>query len=280
MKLSRRNISLAPIALSVLLLATLCPTSAQASWNPVKCKALCTQKGCAKNSKTLNECATHCNHPSIMNCILPNCTQLTPENKDRFEGLLRSKQKAVKEEQNKIEEQMKVTKNKIKMKYLDNKQNKLIAEINDLGEKIQKCGEENIDVEKLSKFLNATSREEPHHPKQEAEKPAEGTGHHNPSIPTPPALPEYKATTPPPPSSLNEEKKAPPPPSQSQDLLAQIQKGKQLKKAETGAHKQDPSTASEGSLHNALANALKNRRGALHEDENHHNGDFEENNFD
>lgn len=87
--------SLARIAISGLLLGAFSPSNTQAAnlkdkaLDLAKCGVSCNRVSC-KNVKKLNECASNCEHSRIMKCLLANCQGLTPENKTKFEGFLKS----------------------------------------------------------------------------------------------------------------------------------------------------------------------------------------------
>lgn len=306
---TKRRTSLLSLALASLIMTSLSTGSAEASWSWPRCKAQCMQRSCSKDTKRLNDCAINCDNSSIKSCVIPNCSKLNVANQSKLQALLKSKQSDKEEEHSIVEKQLK---NELsnpnrkprnsKIKTLSQKQEKLINEINILGQQIQQCAPQSTDKMaavqptepesdvKLPEPSSSSKWITPHRSNQAASDPKIGTRRtaqsQGSNPPPPPPLPTEKTTVggssfenqpkqgraslrksgspyatspenpakqdlpPPPPPPLNH---LPPPPKgqpsavmgdttvsqgQPQDLLADIRKGKELKKSAPTASQQ------------------------------------------
>jgi len=132
----KRNFLLS-ISLGALIMTSLTGT-AEAKWSAPRCLAQCNKTILGNSDTKLNNCASNCDNTKMINLLYPNYYRLNPSNLEHFLDALKYQQSAKKKEQITLEDDMKKTKSKSKLKDLNKKQDKLISEINALGAQIEK----------------------------------------------------------------------------------------------------------------------------------------------
>jgi len=142
---AKKKVSFLSIALGSLVVTGLSTGSAEASWGAPRCKTQCSKIVVGKDEKKVNDCATNCKNIDIMDVLRPNAAKLNETNKKHFQTALKYQQSIKEKEHTKIEGQLKAETAKkkpsqSKIKDLNKKQDKLIAEINSLGSEIESMG--------------------------------------------------------------------------------------------------------------------------------------------
>lgn len=124
----KKKVSFLSIALGSLIVTSLGTVSTEAL--PFSCTLKCTKNSVSKDATRLNDCASKCDNTKIIDILVPNAEKLNADNQKHY-------QTALKYQQSIIEKQLKAETSKkkpsqSKIRELDTKQNKLIAEINRL----------------------------------------------------------------------------------------------------------------------------------------------------
>lgn len=178
---TKKKISFLSIALGSLIVTSLITGNTQAL--PFSCTLKCTKNSVAKDPKRLNDCATNCDNTKIMDILLPHAAKLNEANQKHFQATLQYQQSAKEKEHAKIETQLKTElakkkPSKSKIDELNKKQDKLINEINTLGDHLS-------EKKQTSKApLRPTSESPSTLPGEETKAPGHPKGWQRPSRPT------------------------------------------------------------------------------------------------
>ena len=180
---TKKKISFLSIALGSLIVTSLSTGSAEASWSAPRCKTQCSKIFVGKDEKKVNDCATNCKNIDIMDALRPNAAKLNEANKKHFLVALKYQHSIQEKEHSKIENQLKaeMVKKKpseSKIKDLNKKQDKLIAEMNSLGSEIESMGKTSKTPERPTTSLPEE--------KKAPERPKSGP-HLQPDISQPPS---------------------------------------------------------------------------------------------
>ncbi|MGV8947743.1 MAG: WH2 domain-containing protein [Candidatus Paracaedibacter sp.] len=124
----KKKASFLSIALGSLIVTSLGTGSTNAL--PFSCTLKCTKSSVSKDVTRLNDCASKCDNTKIIDILVPNAENLNADNQKHYQTALKYQQSII-EKQLKAETSKK-KQSKSKINDLNEKQDKLIAEINRL----------------------------------------------------------------------------------------------------------------------------------------------------